>query len=188
MKKKARSAIGVIVSLMLSVSLVVLGGCGGGGNAAKDTLTGTTAALMTQLMEKAKTKLSSGEEFPMTFDDAVTSDKSEFILGLTSAQFGQYVTEATASTAAIATFAYQVALVKCKSIKDAETVVGLIAAGFNPMRWVCVSPEQCFVQQSGSYVLLVASSKTQAEALRAAFSDLAGGNVGTANTFYTFAG
>ena len=193
-----------LVSLFLVASLGLLVACGtdpgsganngngansneGGSNVTTNTLTGTPAELIPQLYEKANAHLGAGEEFAMMLEDPITKDNCEYILGLTPAQFEQYVEDATSSAAAISTIAHLVAIVQCKNADDAKTVMGLIATGHDPARLICVFPQQCFVLTSGDYVLLVASSNINAEALKAGFSDLAEGNVGSANVFFTYA-
>jgi hypothetical protein len=191
-----------MLAIVLAVSLGSLSACTGGsngnntsgggsgsgsgsGSAETETLKGTTSELLSKLFENTQAQMPAGNVLPAGLDDKITAENCLGMLGLTPQQLEQYVEEATVSQAAITSIAHQVALVKCKSSADAKTVKQLIADGFDSGRWICVFPEQSLVQESGSYVLLVASSKVNVEALKAGFSELAKGNVGTPVVFYT---
>jgi len=177
----------LLVSIVLVLPVGLLSACNNN-SGGTETLTGTTAGLLTQLIGKSEPYLPAGASFGNPFTDPVTASNSEGILGLTSSQFNSYVEEATVAREGIMSIAHQVVLIKCKNIADTKKVMDLIAAGFDSGQWICVFPDRCFVQASGSYVLLVASSAERATALEKGFSDLAGGNVGKVNTFYTKAG
>ncbi|MDR2957028.1 MAG: hypothetical protein LBU61_02450 [Coriobacteriales bacterium] len=173
----------LVLALSVSSLCITLAGC----STAKETLEGTTTDLLPQLNEKTLSHLTGGDALYMTFDDALTVDNCLSLAGLTPDEFGKYVEDATVSQAAIMSIAHQVVLIKCNSSADAQTVKGLIADGFDTNRWICVFPERCLVQESGSYVLFVASTKAMTEAYQAGFSDLADSNVGTADVFFVFA-
>ena len=146
---------------------------------AKDTLTGTPAEVFTQLKDTAALELG------MTMDNDVTAENSQYILGLTPEQFGQYVEAAYESTAAIATFAQSNAVIKCKDAAAAAEVKKLIAAGFDSAKWICVFPEQSLVVESGSYVLLAVGKAETGNALVEALGTLSGNNTGASEVFYT---
>ena len=186
-KKAIRQAITLMMTLVLVSTFSLLTACAAPNNTTSDTLNGTTAELLPKLLEKAQSHLAAGQELPMGFTEAVTTDNCELYLGLTAKQFTQYVDDATIIQAAISTIPHQVVLVKCLSGADAEQVARLISAGYNSERLICVFPEQSFVQQSGSYVLMVSSSTVNSEALQAGFSELADGNVGEPQVFFTLA-
>jgi hypothetical protein len=187
-KTAIRQAIALIMTLALASTLSLLTACAAPNNTtASDTLNGTTAELMPKLLEKAQSHLAAGQELPKGFTEAVTTDNCELYLGLTAEQFTQYIDNATISNAAISTIPHQVVLLKCLSAADAEQVARLISAGYNSERLICVFPDQSFVQQSGSYVMMVSSSTENSEALQAGFSELAGGNVGEPQVFFTLA-
>jgi len=146
----------------------------------KDTLTGTPEEIMAQL--KATVNLG------MTLDDAVTADKAQYVLGLTEAQFADYVESAWEAAAAIATFAQSNVVVKCGDAAAATQVKKLIAEGFDSHKWICVFPEQSVVVESGSYVLLAVGTVETTNALVEAFKSLSGGNTGSPDVFFTFDG
>jgi hypothetical protein len=136
-------------------------------------------------MDKANALLDDRHKFGMTFNDSVTEDTCQGKLGLTPEQFGQYVSEAYVSVAAISAFAHEVALIRCADAGAAAEVRKLVALGFDSGQWVCVSPDQSYVMGSGEYVLLVATSDPGADAIKAAFAALAGGDSGDADVFFT---
>lgn len=121
----------------------------------------------------------------MTFDSAITADNCQSYLGLTADELEQYVEDALVSNAAITTNAQQVAVIKCKSAEDAVTVKGLVAAGFDSGRWICVMPQQSFVVEAGQYVLLAATTEDGAAQLQAGLAAIAGDSMGQVDTFFT---
>jgi len=149
---------------------------------AKDTLTGTPEEVLKQL------KAAVTVELPMSLDSEVTAENAQNALGLTEAQFADYVDSAYESTAAIATLPQSNALVKCKSIAAAAEVKKFIAAGFDSRKWICVFPEQSVVVESGSYVLLAVGKAQATDALVEAFKTISEGNTGSPEVFFTFEG
>ena len=149
---------------------------------AEDTLTGTPEEVLAQLKE------ASDVELGMTFDNEVTADKAEYVLGLTEAQFAEYVESAYEAAAAISTFAQSNVIVKCKDASAATEVKKLIAKGFNSNKWICVFPEQSVVVESGSYILLAVGTAETTNALVEVFKSLSGGNTGSPDVFFTHDG
>ena len=172
----------IFVAIIL-VATMVFGCSSSNGTSGSSNLTGSAQEVLTQVKDTADATLTGTDKLPMTIDDPVTADTAENMLGLTTDQFSQYVEEAYSSMAAIATFAQQFTVVKCKDAASAAQVKDLIAKGFNSGKWICVSPEESLVVDSGSYVLLAVGNKVQTQALASAFAGLAG-STGTVNTFY----
>jgi hypothetical protein len=188
MKKRFFS---IIIALL---AVLLLAGCGGGSGsgsgappedgqaggtpAQTDTLSGDTAAILVEVVQGADTDL------PGTFEDAVTADSAQGLIGLTADEFGKYVSEATVSTAAINAQAFEVALIKATDAGAASEVAALVAKGFDSGKWICVFPEQSLTSTSGSYVLLAVGGKDQTDALAAAFKALAQDNATASNVFY----
>ena len=158
---------------------------GAGGGAVTDTLTIATADLAQQLLDTAKNSINNKDAIPETFVDPITSENSPGMLGMTPDDFVSFVDEATSATGMLMTQAFQVAVVKCKDIQDAELVDGMIRNGFDSGKWICVFPEQSLTMVSGSYVLLAVGSLTATDALAEAFGEAAGGNVKGPNIFYS---
>jgi len=150
--------------------------------AAKDTITGTPEDVLAQLKETV--------DLGMTFDDEITPDSAvsnpQTALGLTDAQFAQYVESAFEAKAMILTAAQRTAVVKCKDAAAAAQVKKLIAEGFDSNQWICVFPKQSVVVESGSYVLLAVGQVDTTDALVEAFKTISGGNTGSPDVFFTF--
>jgi len=171
-------------TLCLVAAIALLLGCAACSTAPgdKDTLTGTPEEVLAQLKEAPDVELG------MTFDNEVTADKAEYVLGLTEAQFAEYVESAYEAAAAISTFAQSNVIVKCKDASAATEVKKLIAKGFNYNKWICVFPEQSVVVESGSYILLAVGTAETTNALVEAFKSLSGGNTGSPDVFFTHDG
>ncbi len=195
MKRK----LSILLALMLLFSLALFGcqsngdtqkpeepgtGENGGGGTGGETnpessISGSAQEVLTALLAEAATDVG------MTFEDPVTDENVEGIAGLSVEDFETYVEEAYSSTAAITTNAHLAVVFQCKDADSAGKVKDLLASGFDPARWICVVPEQCFVVDAGNYVLLGATHKDVATALQSAWTTLAGSSAGTLNVFYT---
>jgi hypothetical protein len=165
--------------------LAASAGCAAKAPAVSDTLSGSPAEIMESLRSGADALLSNEDKLPMSFDSPVDGETCQDRLGLTPEQLEQYVEDGVVLTAAIITHAHELALVKCKDAASAVEVKKLIADGFDSGKWICVFPEESFVMDSGSYVLLAATTAAAADALRQSFASLAGELVGEAKVFYT---
>ena len=173
----------LLLSLFLVLILAVtIPGCSSG---TEDTLSGATEDILASILSNADSQLAGENKLPNSFIDPVTADKAGNMLGLSPSQFNSDVAEAYVSVAAIITHAHQVALIKCNDAAAAARVKAAVAAGFDSNKWVCAHPDQSFVIDSGSYVLLVAAKNVQAEKLLEAFTSLAG-KTGSVNVFYRF--
>jgi hypothetical protein len=142
-------------------------------------LSGDTKDILSALIENAKL------DFEL-FDEQVNAENCQSYTGLTAEQMSQYVEDAYASMATMNVSPHIVVLVKCVDEASAAAVEDLIAKGFDSSRWVCVMPDQSFVVDSGVYVLLVSSKIEAATAVKDAFLEMAGDNVGEVNEFFTF--
>ena len=185
MKRKLYYYICIVLALMLGVA--TLAGCkdggGDGGNgSAESALSGPTADILQHILDEATAAL--GDEVPATFVDPVTAEIAPSELGVLQDDFVSYVDEATAAKAAIATFAFQVAVIKCSSEDDAKTINEQIMKEYDSTKWVCVFPEQSVTIVSGSYILLAVGYEAQVTELTDAFKELAGGAYSAPNIFY----
>ncbi|MDR3278090.1 MAG: DUF4358 domain-containing protein [Oscillospiraceae bacterium] len=160
-------------------------GCAAKTPPVSDTLSGSLTDLMASIRSGADALLDDESRLPMSFDSAADSENCQGMLGLTPDQLEKYAEDAVVSTAAIGSHAYELALVKCKDAASAAEVKKLIAAGFDSGKWICVFPDQSFVIDSGSYVLLAATTADAADALQQSFRSLAGELVGEVKVFYT---
>ncbi len=172
----------------MMISTLVFTGCGKSNEetteteattaAKQDVFSGSAADVLAEI-------LNSTENDIMVGDQEVNAENCEDLLGLTPEQYEQYVTDAAGSTAMINVHAHLVVLLKTKDFDSAAKVKSLIADNFNPQRWVCVLPEKCFVVDSGSYVMFVASFKETADAFADSFNTLAKDTAGKVEVFYT---
>ena len=91
--------------------------------------------------------------------------------------------------AAIATFAHQIVIIKAKDAGSATEIKTLISSdgGFDPHKWICVWPDKAIAVESGSYVLLAASTSEITDAALNAFKADAG-TIGSVITFWEFSG
>ncbi|MDR1605136.1 MAG: DUF4358 domain-containing protein [Gracilibacteraceae bacterium] len=183
---QAKNNIRLVLALLL---LFTLTACSGGGGAPAqpappaDTLTGELPEIIAALIAGANENLT--EKLPQSFEDPVTAENCQGMLGLTPEQFSEYVTEAYVSNSALTTSAHEIALVKCLDQAAAAEVKNLIAQGFDSGKWVCVMPDESSVIDSGSYVLLLSTAAQYADALTASFTALAADNTGEKNVFYS---
>jgi hypothetical protein len=144
-----------------------------------------TKAALAAIMEAAKAAAGEGAFIPMTLDYEATRENGADWLGLAPEQFDQYAMDSFVHVAAIGTQAFEVALVKCKDYAAAKEVKKIIAEKYNSMRWVCTTPEQCFVVESGRFVMLGAVYNAVADAFQGAFADqFKETKAGEANKFY----
>ena len=185
------------LALALVLAALLLAGCNGKGKGGPDTspsenggknpaataLSGPTVDILQQVLDDATANLDENA-IPATFTDPLNSETAPATLGITPDDYASFVDEATSATAAINTFAFEVAVARCKSDKDAATVAELIQNGYDSGKWVCVIPERSMTIVSGSYVLLAVGKEAQTNELAAAFKKAAGGVVSSENTFY----
>ena len=189
MRSSARTALPILMPLLLLL-LCLLAGCGNAGAAGPTSnLEGLPLDILNQILEDAGKSLPDERPMPMAFVAEVTAETSQNQIGLSDADFLQYVDSASVATAAIATFAHEIALIQAKDSAAAAEIKKRIAGdgGYNAQKWICVFPEQSSVIESGPYVLLAVSRADVVEAVITAFTDAAG-SVGTTDTFFTSAG
>ena len=165
--------------LILAVGLLFTACNNGQDLPAEDTaLAGTPADILNSLVENCDV------EMVGMLDTEITADNVQRYLGLSADQLSQYVTATAVKEAAINAQAHLLAVVQCVDNDAAAEVKSLIAQNFDPQRWVCVLPEQCFVVEAGNYVFLAATYNDVAEALKTAFANAAGSSMGEITVFY----
>jgi hypothetical protein len=170
-----------ILLVLAGLALALTAGCSGG---AKDTLTGSAEEVLAAVIEQATAALPEGH-MPVGDIITVTDQEAQGRLGLALGDYTSYVAQAAASVPMLSTSAYEIAVVKVTDMGQVADAKAAIAAGFDSGQWVCVMPEQSIVIESGSYILLAVGTTEVTDAVVAAFTSLADGNVGTANTFFT---
>lgn len=186
--KKRGKGVKRFLSIVMILTLVFSFSSCSSNSKESSKLTGSASEILDSVLEEAKKTVSLPAPLPpLEGEDSnlkITSDNCEHIIGLSSSDFDNYVSEAVVSQAAILTFAHEVILVKAKDTKSAVEVKKLAAEGYNPGKNICVFPDKCCVIDSGCYVLLVASSNESVDAVIAAFKTIAGNITGEADIFY----
>lgn len=170
----------ISLALVLSVGLL-FAACANNepaDNPGEAGLSGEPADILNNLIEACDV------EMVNTMDVAISADNAQYYLGLSSEQFSQYVESAAVKEAAINAQAHLLAVIKCADADAAAELKTLVAENFDPLRWICVIPEQCFVVEADNYLLLAATYADVATALQNAFADAAGSSMGAVEVFY----
>jgi hypothetical protein len=137
-------------------------------------LDGTPIEILDTLIEKLRdTEL----WIPMSMPSAAApAGERQNAIGLSDADYVQYVVTDAQSLAGIATQAHQIIVYQCVDDNAASQVKSLISAadGYDPHKWICVFPEKVIAVEAGHYVLLVASTRDVADAAVDLFSTIVG--------------
>jgi hypothetical protein len=133
------------------------------------------------LLAKANENLEENDQFP-TGTLPPLDDAPVIVRGLTEAQHNNYVTDVDHRLNLIMAFP-EVFVVISENDADATRVATLVAAGYDPEHAICVRPDRVSVARIGRYVLVIAATADQVEALVNAFNEIVGGTADV-NTFY----
>jgi len=160
-------------------------------------LTGDPKDILEKLVADTKEKIEAdGGFYYMTMTTEITADTSVGFIGFSADNYNKYVTAAFSSKAAIGAQAHEIILIQCKDNDSAKEVKKLIKRGPDPdqtdggydsMKWICVSPEKSVVVESGSYVLIAASTAAIVDSTIDVFKSTAGG-VGEVDMFFEHTG
>ena len=184
MMKKIKS---LIAFVLVTTMFIIVTACGNSGAGTSDTnLTGTAEDVLQLILDSIVEK---GIETPMALPPlAPQPESAQHDIGLSEADFNRLVETASSSVAAIGTFAHQIVIIQAKNAAMAGEVKTLISGsgGYDAKKWICVFPDVAIVLESGSYVLLAASTNEIVAAAISAF-ETAAGNTGTVTTFWDFA-
>jgi len=182
----------IILAVFVLCALAACGKSPGSGE--KDpglsSLSGGPAEILEKIVEDTKVAVEAAGGFMyMSMTSDVTAEISQNTVGLSEADFEQYVLAASSSMAAIGSQAHQIILIQTKDAGSAVEVKKLVAGrvsgknGYDPQKWICVWPEQAIAVESGNYVLIAASRKDVVEATLLAFAAEAI-NYGEVDVFY----
>ena len=175
-----------ILCIILIVAVIcTLSACGaeksnGGG---ESKLSGTPEDVLAIIIDGLD---AAGVEAPMSFPPmAVPAEDSQNAIGLSEADYKQYVAAAAHSMAAIGTFAHQIIVIQGVDDNAAAQIKKLVSSdgGYDPQKWICVFPEIVVAVDSGPYVLIVASYREVADTAIEVFSEAAG-STGDVVTFW----
>ena len=101
----------------------------------------------------------------------VTSDVFEYYVNVPYIE-GAY---AVCSAPMIGSIAHEVVLVELPEGTDVAAVAAEMEANMDPIKWVCVEAETCWVKTSGNYVVAVMSAAQMADAVAANFDTVFAG-------------
>ena len=149
----------------------------------QSNLAGSAEDTLNQILEDLE---NAGVKMPMAMPPlAVTGDQSQYMIGLSEADFNRLVESAYSSQAAIATFAHQIIMIQAKDLSAAAEIKNLVTGkgGYDAMKWICVIPDSAVAIDSGVYVLIVASRNEVVDPVVEAFI-AAAGNTGSAVRFF----
>ena len=149
----------------------------------QSNLTGSAEDVLNQLLAELE---KAGVKMPMALPPlAVVGDQSQYLIGLSEADFNRLVESAYSSQAAIATFAHQIIMIQAKDAAAAAEVKNLVSGkdGYDAMKWICVIPDSAVAIDSGVYVLIIASRNEVVDPVVEAFIAVAG-NTGDAAKFF----
>jgi len=210
-----KTKVSKITALIISIAmLILLAACGGesnvnggddsagpgsdtglgypGGNEDPDAgndqsnLTGASEEILQEILDSIA---QAGVETPMALPPmAPVPDLTQYDIGLSEADFNRLAVSAASSVAAIGTFAHQIIIIEAKSPAMASEIKSLVSGdnGYDAKKWICVFPDVVIAVESGSYVLVAASTNEIVTAALNAFESVAG-NIGTVVTFWDFA-
>ena len=142
------------------------------GEAESGMLYSTPEEIIGKIYEKCDADLVS------TWNTELNADNSEDYTGLKKADYEKYVLSGCASEAMMSAQPHLVCVLKCRDAEAADAVKNKIAAEFNVMRWVCVTPEKAYAVDCKDTVFLVASYDDSASALYNSFLSLCGSEAG----------
>ena len=159
-----KKVIAFALSLMLALSLFA--GCG------KSSSSSTAEqANLEGSLEEILAKVYDGiTEMPMTMEQELTEDNSEYNVGVARSEY----VEGLASDAAINAIAFSVCLMRAESAEAAQTLAEQVEEKANPNKWVCVEAEAKIVDRIGDVVILIMADQTLADQLSDNFKALAG--------------
>ena len=158
-------------------------GNAGGDNGGDGALSTASADLLQKIIDYIE---SADVWIPMSMPPmAAPIEIRHNAIGLSDADYAQYVIQDAQSLAGLATQAHQIIIYQCMDVNAASRVKSLVSGqgGYDPQKWICVFPEMAAVIEAGSYVLLVASSREVVNAAAEAF-DVEIGSSGDLVIFY----
>ena len=167
-----------ILCIVAATALLLAFAACGAVSDARDTLDGMPKELLAQVRELAQADLA------MNIGSDITAERAQHSLGLTEAQFTEYVDSAYEERPVLASLAQSNAIVKCKDAAAAAEVKKLVAGGFDSGKWKSSVPEQAIVIDSGSYIMLSIGTTDATDAFVRAFKSVSGGYTGELDVFF----
>ena len=156
---------------------------GSGGGEGEAGLSGAPEDILTKLIEDLR---NAGAQMPMSMPPMAAPEAERHnAIGLSDADYSQYVMADAQSIAGISTFAHQIIIYQCVDDSAAAQVKNIITSsgGYDPQKWICVFPEKAVAVDAGNYVLLVASTREVVDMAAEIFVETAV-TAGSIVTFY----
>ena len=154
--KRIKTILFVLAVCIFALSVT---GCGGNKN---------VSGTLEEIMDKVYANIPEDERPMMLTNIEVTEENVEMYLGTSDIEFE----EALASESATGSIAHSVVLVRVKDNTDVELIKEKIENSVNPRKWICVEAEEVEVDSKGDLIILIMSSKTNAEKIENSFDNL----------------
>ena len=148
----------ILVILVLIVLSLSLTGCG------EKNVQGS----LEEIMDKVYTSIPEEERPMMLMNTEVTKENVEMYLGTSNIEFE----EALASESGVGSIAHSVVLIRVKDNANIELIKEKIENSVNPRKWICVEAEEVEVESKGNLIILIMSSKANAEKIETEFDKL----------------
>ena len=148
----------ILFMLVALISIISLTGCG------EKNVVGS----LEEIMDKVYASIPEDERPMMLMNTEVTKENVEMYLGTKDIEYE----EALASESGVGSIAHSVVLVRVKDNADVEAIKEKIEKNVNPRKWICVEAEEVEVESKGNLIILIMSSKTNAEKIETEFDKL----------------
>ena len=148
----------ILFMLVALISIISLTGCG------EKNVEGS----LEEIMDKVYASIPEDERPMMLMNTEVTKENVEMYLGTKDIEYE----EALASESGVGSIAHSVVLVRVKDNADVEAIKEKIEKNVNPRKWICVEAEEVEVESKGNLIILIMSSKTNAEKIETEFDKL----------------
>ena len=148
----------ILFMLVALISIISLTGCG------EKNVEGS----LEEIMDKVYASIPEDERPMMLMNTEVTKENVEMYLGTKDIEYE----EELASESGVGSIAHSVVLIRVKDNADVEAIKEKIEKNVNPRKWICVEAEEVEVESKGNLIILIMSSKTNAEKIETEFDKL----------------
>ena len=192
-RKNTKTILLAALMILTLLAGVVFAGCSTGSKKPatrlpepeKEVLSGPISKVAGDLTTHADQMLPAQGKLPQLRAETLTAATAKKDIGIAENDFTDNVQRAESFLTTQSGMPCQLTVLKCNDTIAAAKIKRSIAAGYNLQKWSPAAPEQCFVAEAGSYVLLFVGTKAQSEALRAGIVTLSSGKAGAPNVFFT---
>ena len=146
----------ILFAFALCVFALSVTGCGGNKN---------VSGTLEEIMEKVYADIPQEERPMMLTNFEIDEENVEMYLGTADIEYE----EALASESMVG---HSVVLVRVKDNANIEKIKEKIENSLNPRKWICVEAEEVEVESKGNLIILIMSSKENAEKIENSFNNL----------------